>query len=145
MPTSSLSAWSVSALLAGTCIAGHYLSLKAASGKLGDAFGAFILEAVAAIGILVLWFFQKGSDVPTTTRGVVWACVSGLFISGATTLLFRSLRLGGPVSATGPIVLGGGVALSALVAPFLFQESFTIRRALGVVLALCAIGLLATE
>jgi len=35
--------------------------------------------------------------------------------------------------ATGTIVMGGGVTLSALVAPWVFSEGFTGRRLLGVV------------
>jgi multidrug transporter EmrE-like cation transporter len=76
---------------------------------------------------------------------VAWACVSGLCISGASTLLFAALRLGGPVSATGTVVLGGGVALSALAAPFLFGEAFTLRRGIGVALGVVAMIVLATE
>jgi multidrug transporter EmrE-like cation transporter len=49
------------------------------------------------------------------------------------------------VSATGTIVLGGGVALSALVAPFLFAEAFTLRRGVGVALGIAAMAILATE
>jgi multidrug transporter EmrE-like cation transporter len=71
--------------------------------------------------------------------------VSGLCITGATTLLFRSLRLGGPVSATGTLILGGGVALAALAAPLVFAEGFTLRRALGVGLGIAAMLVLATE
>jgi hypothetical protein len=42
-------------------------------------------------------------------------------------------------------VLGGGVTLSAIVAPLAFGEVVTPRRALGVVLGLVAMALLATE
>jgi multidrug transporter EmrE-like cation transporter len=138
-------AWSVPALFAAACIAAHYLTLRAASGRIGDALGALVLEGSAALGILVLLATRAAPTAPTTASGVAWSCASGLCISGATTLLFTSLRLGGPVSATGPLVLGGGVALAALVAPAFFAEPFTLRRALGVAFALVAMALLATE
>ena len=62
---------------------------------------------------------------------------------GAT--VFAALRKGGPVAATGTIVLGGGVALSAIAAPFLFGETLTARRVIGVGLGLVAMFVLASE
>ncbi|MFO0759387.1 MAG: hypothetical protein U0359_23035 [Byssovorax sp.] len=85
------------------------------------------------------------APVPTTRAGLGWSVVSGLCISGATTLLFAALRQGGPVAATGTIVLGGGVAISALLAPLFFGEGLTARRVLGVALGLAALALLASE
>ncbi|MFT3768061.1 MAG: hypothetical protein QM820_21640 [Minicystis sp.] len=137
--------WSLPALCATACIALHYLTLRAASGRIGDALGAFCLEGTAAAGLLVILFLRVTPPAPTATTGIVWSCASGLCISGATTLLFAALRLGGPVSATGTIVLGGGVALSALIAPFLFTEAFTLRRGVGVALGILAVLILATE
>jgi uncharacterized membrane protein len=137
--------WSLAAFVAAAFIALHYLTLRAASGRIGDAFGAFCLEGSAALGLLVILYFRRGHELAATTTGLAWACVSGLCISGATTLLFAALRLGGPVSATGTIVLGGGVALSALVAPLFFHEAFTLRRVLGVSLGIAAMIVLAME
>jgi uncharacterized membrane protein len=114
--------WQIAALCASLLIAGHYLTLRAASGKIG----------------------VRG-DVPTTRTGLVFSVLSGLCITGASILLFSALRKGGPVAATGTIVLGGGVALSALVAPFLFREPITARRVAGVALGLAAMIVLSTE
>jgi multidrug transporter EmrE-like cation transporter len=138
-------AWSIPALAATVAITLHYLTLRAASGRIGDALGALCLEGTATAGVLVLIVLRATPSAPTTTAGVAWACVSGLCISGASTLLFAALRLGGPVSATGTVVLGGGVALSALAAPFLFGEAFTLRRGIGVALGVVAMIVLATE
>lgn len=138
--------WSVPALAATACIAAHYLTLRAASGRIGDALGALCLEGSAAIGVLVLLVARASpAAVATTGAGVAWACVSGLCISGATTLLFTALRLGGPVSGTGTIVLGGGVATSALLAPLFFGEALSLRRTVGVGLGVAAMLVLATE
>ena len=77
--------------------------------------------------------------------GPLSAMLSGLGITGASILLFYALRRGGPVASTGTIVMGGGVAISALVSPFLFREPLTMRRIIGVALGLAAIAILATE
>lgn len=137
--------WSVAALFASLCFAVHYLALRAASGRVGDAFGGFLLEASAAVGLLVLMLVMPKDGVATTQAGVIWSVISGLAITGGVTLLFMALRLGGPVAGTGTIALGGGVALAALCAPLFFAEAFTLRRALGVGLGLAATVLLATE
>ncbi|MFO0554662.1 MAG: hypothetical protein U0271_40165 [Polyangiaceae bacterium] len=134
----------LAALAASLCFGLHYVLLRAASGKISDALGGFLLEATAAVGLLAL-VFTSASDTPTTTRGIVWSCLSGLCITGGVTLLFMSLRLGGPVASTGTIALGGGVAMAALASPFLFGEAFTVRRAIGVALGVAAMVLLATD
>jgi drug/metabolite transporter (DMT)-like permease len=141
-----MQAWQIAALFASCCIAGHYLLLRAASGRIGDSLGALVLEATAAIGIAVMYAVGlRGGDLPTTRGGVVYAVLSGLCITGASILLFYALRRGGPVAATGTIVLGGGVTLSALFAPVLFREPLTLRRAVGVALGVAAMIVLSGE
>lgn len=137
--------WTVAALLASLCFGLHYLALRAAAGKIGDALGGLLLELAAAVGLLLLYALGPKSAVPTTTSGLVWSCLSGLCITGGVTLLFLSLRLGGPVAGTGTIALGGGVTLAALAAPFVYAEAFTPRRVLGVAPGAIAMFLLATE
>ncbi len=139
-------AWSPPALAAAVFIAVHYLLLRAASGRLEDRLGALVLETAAALGIAAtLLVGVRGTPVATTRAGLAFAAGSGLAVSVASILLFAALRRGGPVASTGTIVLGGGVALSALAAPLLFGEAFTLRRAAGVGLGLAAMFLLGGE
>jgi hypothetical protein len=139
-------AWTPSALGAALFVALHYLLLRAASGRLEDRLGALVLEASAAIGIGVsLLFGPRGAALTWTRVGLGFAAASGLAVAFASVLLFATLRRGGPVASTGMIVLGGGVALSALAAPWLFGEPFTARRALGVALGLAAMWVLGGE
>ena len=137
--------WVAAALVASLCFGAHYLMLRAASGRIGDAFGGFLLESAAAVGLLVLMIVLPKDEIATTSGGVVWSLLSGLMITGGVTLLFMSLRLGGPVAGTGTIALGGGVAIAALLAPFIFREAITARRVIGVLLGLAATVLLSTE
>jgi uncharacterized membrane protein len=139
-------AWSPPALAAAFFIAVHYLLLRAASGRVEDRLGALVLESAAAVGIaasLLLGF--RNAPVTTTRAGLLLAAASGLAVSVASILLFAALRKGGPVAATGTMVLGGGVALSAVAAPWLFGETFTLRRAAGVGLGLAAMVVLGGE
>jgi uncharacterized membrane protein len=138
-----LASWQGAAVLAALFIGAHYLTLRAATGKIADAIGALCLEGAAALGIALLLVFKVFPASPITLRGVLWSVVSGLCITGATTLLFTALRRGGPVSATGTIVLGGGVTLAALLAPLVYGEAMTLRRGIGVALGVAAMIVLA--
>jgi multidrug transporter EmrE-like cation transporter len=138
--------WVGAALGAAVFITGHYLLLRAAAGRLGDTLGALVLEGAAVVGIALNYAFgPRGAALATTRLGLTLSALSGLCISGASILLFTALRRGGPVAATGTIVLGGGVTLSALVAPWVFGEGFTSKRVLGVALGVAAMVVLAFD
>lgn len=138
--------WFAAAVASAAFIALHYSFLRAASGKVGDTLGALLLESAAVVGIALYYTFgPRGAAVSTTKPGVVFSVVSGLAISGASILLFSALRRGGSVATTGAVVLGGGVTLSALVAPFAFGEGFTLRRAVGVALGVAAVVVLSQD
>jgi transporter family protein len=139
--------WSVPALFGSAFIAVHYLLLRAASGRVDDRLGALMVEssATVALAISLLWRARPDSQTASSRAGLGFAAASGVAVAGASVLLFVALRRGGPVASTGMIVLGGGVALSALAAPWLFGESFTARRAVGVALGLAAMWLLGGE
>jgi drug/metabolite transporter (DMT)-like permease len=138
--------WVTASLGASIFIAVHYILLRAGSGRLNDTLGALVLEGSAALGIALNYLFgPRGEPVATTRLGVIFCVLSGFCISGGSILLFSALRRGGPVAATGTIVLGGGVTLSAVLAPLLFAESFTLRRAIGVALGIAAMAVLSTE
>lgn len=140
-----MQAWQIAAFGAAALIAGHYLALRAASGRIGDSVGAFLLEATATVGIALAWAMGARTGGETTRPGVVFSVLSGLCISGASILLFYALRRGGPVAATGTMVMGGGVTISAIFAPFLFREPLTPRRLVGVGLGIAALLVLSTE
>jgi hypothetical protein len=141
-----MSSWVPSAAFGAVAIAVHYLFVRAATGRIEDRLGALILEAAAALGIAASFALgMRGDRIPTTRAGVLFAGAAGLAVSFASVFLFRTLRRGGPVASTGVIVLGGGVALSAACAPWIFGEAFTARRALGVVLGIAAMWVLASE
>jgi uncharacterized membrane protein len=138
--------WVTASLGAAVFVAVHYVLLRAAAGRLNDTLGALILEATAAVGIALNYIFGvRGPPLEPTRLGIFFSVLSGLAISAVSILLFAALRRGGPVASTGTVVLGGGVALSSLVAPLIFGEVFTVRRAIGVGLGLAAIAVLSQE
>jgi hypothetical protein len=136
--------WTPSAIGGALFIALHYVCVRAAAGLIEDRLGALVLEATACLGIGVSLLFGR-SPSGVSGAGVAFAAAGGLAISFSSVLLFTALRRGGPVAATGTVVLGGGVALSAIVAPWLFSESYTPRRLLGIALGLAAMWVLGGE
>jgi len=140
-----MTSWPLAALSAAACFTAHYLALRAATGRIADGLGALCIEASAALGLLALFALGVTPRGQVTPLGLAFACASGLAISAMMALLFTSIRLGAPVSSAGTIVMGGGLALAALIAPLLFGEGFTLRRAIGVLLGLAAMGVLASE
>ena len=141
-----MAAWLYPALGAALAVAVHYLFLRAASGRISDTLGALVLEVSAAVGVAVGYAFGlRGGTAPATRLGVAFAGVGGGAISFASILLFAALRKGGPVASTGTIVMGGGVTLSALAAPLVFGEGFTLRRVIGVALGIAAMVVLSRE
>lgn len=141
----AMAAWSPPALAGSVFIAIHYLLLRGASGRIEDRLGALVLEASAAAVLAASLLFGRREMAATTRAGFALAVASGLAVAVASVLTFATLRRGGPVASTGTIVLGGGVALSALLAPWFFGESFTTRRLLGVGLGLAAMWVLGGE
>jgi bacterial/archaeal transporter family protein len=137
--------WTPAALGGAFFIAVHYVLLRAASGRVEDRLGALVLEASAAIGIAASMLVGAPGGGASTRAGIALAAASGLAVSVSSVLLFGALRRGGPVASTGAIVLGGGVALSALIAPVLFGEAWTLRRAIGVALGVAAMWVLGKE
>jgi transporter family protein len=138
--------WSPPAIGAAVFIALHYMLLRAASGRVEDRLGALVLETTAALGIGISFLLGiRTAPVATTRMGLALAAASGLAISFASVLMFSALRRGGAVASTATIVLGGGVVLSAMAAPWIFGEEVTPRRVIGVCLGLVAMAVLSRE
>jgi len=137
--------WVPFALVAACFVGGHYLLLRAAAGRISDVAGALLLEGAATIGIALYGIVRGGFASGWTRAGALAAVASGVCISATSILLFATLRRGGPVASTGTLVLGGGVVLSAVLAPLLFGEAVTARRAVGVLLGVAGMIVLATE
>ncbi len=138
--------WSTPALGGAVFIAVYYLCVRAATGHIEDRLGALVLEATAAGGIALSFLSGiRSTPVAATRAGLLFSIAGGVAISFASVLMFTAMRRGGPVAATGTIVLGGGVFLSAVAAPWLFGEEVNVRRIVGIALGLAAMAVLSTE
>lgn len=138
--------WQVLATLVAILFGTHNLFVKRAAGRIPDVWGAFVLEAVAAIGILifaaVMLGFGKLPAWPADKSGVAMAAIGGLFIAAGSILYFWVFRLGAPLSAAVPWVLTGWVVVAVLLGLAFEHEALQLRHAAGLACAVTAIWLL---
>ena len=141
-----MSRWQVLATLVAILFGTHNLFVKRAAGRLPDIWGAFILEGVAAIGVLLFAAIMLGAGKlpawPADKSAVAMAAIGGLFIAAGSILYFWVFRLGAPLSAAVPWVLTGWVVVVVLLGVVFEREALQMRHAAGFVCAVGAIWLL---
>ena len=122
----------------------HQIFTKLASATISDGLGGFVVEASAALTILVylgwLWFAGAWNQ-KADAAGVGYSVVTGICVGVGTILFFLLFQKGGPLSAV-PMVLAGGAALMAVAGVFFFKEPASWPRMLGIVLAIAGLFLL---
>src|SRR5690242_7669602 len=101
-----------------TCAAGaailyglHQVFTKMAADKISDGLGGFVVEATAALSIvlyLVLLRISGSWNQNYSAAGVLYSALTGICVGAGTILFFLLFQKGGPLSAV-PIVLAGGM------------------------------------
>mgnify|MGYP007071134792 CR=1 FL=1 len=122
----------------------HQVFTKLAADRISDGLGGFVVEATAALTILIYlgWLRFGGTWNQTSSAPGVWYSVlTGICVGVGTILFFLLFQKGGPLSAV-PMVLAGGAALMAVVGILFFKEPASVTRLLGIVLALVGLFLL---
>ena len=122
----------------------HQVFTKLAADRISDGLGGFVVEASAALSILLyLAYLRLGGTWNQTcsTPGIVYSVLTGVCVGVGTILFFQLFQKGGPLSAV-PMILGGGMALMAIVGIAFFREAITVTRVLGIVFALTGLFLL---
>ena len=136
--------WFLYAVAAAVLYGLHQIFTKLASDKIGDGLGGFVVEATAALSILLYlaWLRLDGHWNQTASAPGVWYSVlTGICVGVGTILFFLLFQKGGPLSAL-PMVLAAGAALMALSGLFFFGEKPTASRLLGIALSIAGIILL---
>src|SRR5262249_27091112 len=140
----TMSSWFYYAVAAAILYGLHQVFTKLASQKISDGLGGFVVEATAALTILLYlgWLRFGGTwNQTSSTPGVLWSIATGICVGAGTIVFFLLFQRGGPLSAV-PMVLAGGAALMAVVGILLFKEPASLLRLLGIVLALVGLLLL---
>src|SRR6266513_3068691 len=138
--------WFFYALGAAVLYGAHQIFTKLAADKISDGLGGFVVEATAAMTILLYlgWLKFGGTWNQTwSLSGVIYSVLTGICVGAGTVVFFLLFQKVGPLSAV-PMVLAGGAALMAIVGILFFKESASVPRMLGIVLALVGLYLLRT-
>ena len=139
-----MSAWFWLAVSAAVLYGMHQIFTRMAAERISDGIGGFVVEATAAITILLYlgYLFVVGPwDQKATSPGIVYSILTGICVGAGTVLFFLLFQKGGPLSAV-PMILAGGAALMAIAGIIFFKEPATWQRLLGIVLAIAGLFLL---
>ena len=137
-------AWFWYAVGAALLYGAHQIFTKLAADKIGDGLGGFVVEASAALTILLYlaWLRFGGTwNQTSSTPGVFWSVLTGVCVGVGTIFFFVLFQKGGPLSAV-PMVLAGGAALMAIAGILFFKEPVTFSRVAGIIMALVGLFLL---
>ena len=137
-------AWFWYAIGAAVLYGAHQVFTKLASERIGDGLGGFVVEASAALTILLYlaWLKFGGTWNQTLSPpGVFYSVLTGICVGFGTILFFLLFQKGGPLSAV-PMILAGGAALMAVVGIAIFKEPASPARLAGIVMAIVGLFLL---
>ena len=137
--------WLPLALLTALCLALYNVFIKLAAQHLPPAVGAVVLQVVAA-ALGAGWLLRlklQGQPLPVSGRGLALAALAGLAVGLAEILTFVVFRRGVSSSVGTPVIVGGSVLLTALLGLGLLREGLTPAQAVGLLLVVAGIALLA--
>jgi bacterial/archaeal transporter family protein len=139
-----MTAWFGYAIGAAVLYGLHQIFTKLAAERISDGLGGFVVEASAALTILVYLTYLRLAgnwNQASSSAGIGYAVLTGICVGVGTILFFLLFQKGGPLSAV-PMVLAGGAALMAVVGILFFKEAASWQRLLGIGLALVGLFLL---
>src|SRR5438477_4514738 len=139
-----MSSWFWYAVAAAVLYGAHQIFTRLASDQIGDGLGGFVVEATAALSILlylaVLWFGGRWNQT-FSNEGFYYSALTGICVGAGTLAFFLLFQRGGPLS-TVPAILAAGAAIMAVAGILFFREPISWQRLLGVSLAIIGLFLL---
>ncbi|GAB2468233.1 hypothetical protein GCM10011375_30480 [Hymenobacter qilianensis] len=137
--------WLLLAVITAFCLGLYNFFIKLASGNIHQVAGAVLLQLVAAAvgGFLLLYIKTTRQTVSISQTGVLYSCLAGLSVGVAEILTFYVFTKGAPTSVGTPIIVGGSVAIAAVLGWLVLREQITLGQVLGVGLIIAGVVLLA--
>ncbi len=136
--------WFIYAIGAAILYGLHQVFTKMAADRIGDGLGGFIVEATAALSIVLYLVILRISgkwNQNYSGTGAFYSALTGICVGAGTILFFLLFQKGGPLSAV-PMVLAGGMAIMAVAGILFFKEPASWPRMLGIALSLIGLFLL---
>jgi bacterial/archaeal transporter family protein len=139
-----MSTWFWYAVVAAILYGAHQIFTRLAAERIGDGLGGFVVEASAALSILLylafLWLSGHWNQ-KFSAPGFNYSVLTGICVGAGTIAFFLLFQKGGPLSSV-PAILAGGAAIMAIAGILFFREPVSWQRLLGVALALAGLLLL---
>jgi transporter family protein len=139
-----MSSWFWYAVAAAILYGAHQIFTRLAAERIGDGLGGFVVEASAALSILLylaaLWFVGRWNQ-KFSAAGFNYSLLTGICVGAGTIAFFLLFQKGGPLSAV-PAILAGGAAIMAIAGIVFFHEAPSWQRLLGITLAIAGLVLL---
>ena len=139
-----MSSWFWYAVAAAVLYGAHQIFTRLASERIGDGLGGLVVEASAALSIVVylavLWFSGRWNQ-KFSAAGFNYSLLTGICVGAGTIAFFLLFQRGGPLSAV-PAILAGGAAIMAVAGVLFFHETPSWQRLAGVAFAIIGLFLL---
>src|SRR6266487_1942439 len=139
-----MAAWFWYAVVAAVLYGAHQIFTKLAADHIGEGLGGFVVEATAALSILVylafLWLASRW-NLQSSAQGIFYSVLTGICVGAGTIAFFLLFQKGGPLSSV-PAILACGAALMAIAGILFFHEPPSWQRLVGVSLAITGLLLL---
>jgi len=136
--------WFWYAVVAAILYGAHQIFTKLAADRIGEGLGGFIVEATAALSILLylgfLWLMSRW-DQKSNGEGIFYSVLTGICVGAGTIAFFLLFQKGGPLSSV-PAILAGGAAIMAIAGILFFHEPPSWQRLLGIAFAIIGLFLL---
>ena len=107
-------------------------------------FGAIVVSLTAVIIGLIFLFgrLRAPSELISHPKGLIFAALAGVCALAIDYFALKTYGAGLAVSVGGPIIIGGSVAVAAVIGFFL-GESITLLKIVGLLLVIAGSGVLA--
>jgi transporter family protein len=139
-----MAVWFWYAVVAAVLYGAHQIFTRMAADHIGEGLGGFVVEATAALTILLylafLWLVNRWNQ-QSSAQGVFYSILTGICVGAGTIAFFLLFQKGGPLSSV-PAILAGGAAIMAIAGILFFHETLSWQRLIGVVLAITGLFLL---
>src|SRR5437763_3995248 len=139
-----MAAWFWYAIVAAILYGAHQIFTRLAAERIGDGLGGFVVEATAALSILiylgVLWLGGHWNQ-KFSASGFNYSVLTGVCVGAGTIAFFLLFQRGGPLSAM-PAILAGGAAIMAIAGILFFHETPSWQRIAGIAFAIIGLFLL---
>ena len=114
-----------------------------AASKVDYLVGAIIISLTAVVlGLILLLPRIKTTILFSNAKGILFAALAGVCALAIDYFALKAYGSGLAVSVAGPIIIGGSIAVAALIGFFL-GESITIVKVLGLILVIAGASILA--